>query len=184
MSEEREIVIEIQLTRWVVGAIVIAAVVVALPAIMAMSDGDAVAGPETRTASRASGMRQFYLGGAAAGSTATTTCAAGYHMASLWEINDPSNLKYNTGLGYTSDDSGDGPPTTTWGWVRTGYVSSDANIPGKANCLGWTSHGLNRYGTTAGLPMTWNNDIQDLGIWDLGAGDCSMAHAVWCIEDL
>jgi hypothetical protein len=28
------------------------------------------------------------------------TCAVGYHMASLWEIHEPSNLRYDTALGF------------------------------------------------------------------------------------
>ena len=45
------------------------------------------------------------------GGQARSACAAGYHMASLWEILDTSNLRYNTELGFTQEDSGFGPPT-------------------------------------------------------------------------
>jgi hypothetical protein len=46
-------------------------------------------------------------------------------MASMWEISDPSNLRYDTQLGVTTADSGFGPPAGTsfvafFGWVRTG----------------------------------------------------------------
>jgi hypothetical protein len=62
------------------------------------------------------------------GSQPLTACAAGYHMASLWEIFDTSNLKYDTALGAVSNDSGSGPPTVVIvaghilnaGWIRTG----------------------------------------------------------------
>jgi hypothetical protein len=44
------------------------------------------------------------------GGQALTACAAGYHMASIWEIHDPSSLRYSTVYGFTEDDSGLGPP--------------------------------------------------------------------------
>ena len=34
------------------------------------------------------------------GNQVLTACAAGYHMASLWEILDPSNLKSQHGIGF------------------------------------------------------------------------------------
>src|SRR5512133_3687902 len=60
------------------------------------------------------------------GAEALTACAAGYHMASFWEIRDPSNLRYNTAYGYKTDDSGLGPPTAG-GWIRTGSAASGAD---------------------------------------------------------
>ena len=57
------------------------------------------------------------------GSEALTACAEGYHMASLWEIFDTSNLRYDTQLGATAQDSGLGPPSISGlseGWIRTG----------------------------------------------------------------
>src|SRR5262245_25332331 len=50
---------------------------------------------------------------------APNACAAGYHMASLWEIFDPSSLVYDTALGHLSGD-GSGPPEFHIGWIRTG----------------------------------------------------------------
>ena len=44
--------------------------------------------------------RSFYLTKAThKGFAGETACALGYHMASLWEIHEPSNLSYNTTLG-------------------------------------------------------------------------------------
>src|SRR5262245_3469439 len=40
------------------------------------------------------------------GDAVLTACASGYHMASLWEIWDPSNLQYDIGRGFAQDDSG------------------------------------------------------------------------------
>ena len=57
------------------------------------------------------GPRQFCLTKTGFnGSQALTACAAGYHMASLWEIFDTTVLRYNTALGLTKPDSGSGPP--------------------------------------------------------------------------
>jgi hypothetical protein len=90
-----------------------------------------------------SGPRMFYLTQTAVpGDQALTACAVGYHMASLWEIHEPSNLRYNTRLGVTQDDSGFGPPTGMEGWMRTGSVNNVQNQPGLANCNSWTSHDL------------------------------------------
>jgi hypothetical protein len=58
------------------------------------------------------------------GNAALTAGTAGFHMASLWEIRDTSNLQYDTSRGLTQADSGSGPPTETWGWARTGSGSN------------------------------------------------------------
>ena len=42
-------------------------------------------------------------------SQAVNACAAGHHMASVFELLDPSNLKYDTTLGVQQEDSGQGP---------------------------------------------------------------------------
>ncbi len=56
--------------------------------------------------------RKFYLTGSPVdGAAASGACATGYHMASLWEIFDPSGLDYNTSLGMTLEDSAQGPPS-------------------------------------------------------------------------
>ena len=48
------------------------------------------------------GPRKFYLTQALHnGAQALSACAQGYHMASLWEIHDTSNLRYDTDLGLT-----------------------------------------------------------------------------------
>jgi hypothetical protein len=55
--------------------------------------------------------RRYYMTkGSFDGLGASTACASGFHMANLFEMSDPSNLAYDTTLGFTTDDSGDGPP--------------------------------------------------------------------------
>jgi hypothetical protein len=76
------------------------------------------------SAEAAKGPRKFYLTqDKFNGSEALTACAEGYHMASLWDIFDISNLNYDTTLGLTYDDSGSAPPSDN-GWIRTGVPSN------------------------------------------------------------
>jgi hypothetical protein len=109
-------------------------------------------------------------------------CADGYHFASLWEILDPSNLKYNTDLGHPGFDSGQGPPSYVEGWVRTGYVSSTSSTPGRGNCNVWDSSSSGHYGTIASLPRDWEAG-QDIHVWEVDFGGCPYPFRVWCVAD-
>ena len=109
-------------------------------------------------------------------------CEPGYHFASLWEILDPSNLVYDTALGVFEGDSGDGPPTTWPGWVRTGYGADVSTIVGHANCDAWNSIASEQFGTIARLPSSWLTGAE-LHVWDVGIGDCSVPAHIWCVED-
>ena len=127
-------------------------------------------------------MRHYYLGGAVINAAqALSACTTGYHMASLWELLDTSNLAYNASLGLWQGDSAPGPPTVWQGWVRTGYNSSDANIPGRANCNAWSAD--TGYGTTAGLPSDWETGLEDIHVWAVSTSACSLPAKVWCVED-
>lgn len=110
-------------------------------------------------------------------------CAAGYHMASLWEILDPSALRYNPNLGFGNDDCGYGPPSYTPGWVRTGYSITDTStIPGEANCGVWEK--LEGYGTVINLAEHWDDTSQqDIGFWDSAFRSCGNPARVWCVSD-
>lgn len=123
---------------------------------------------------------QYYLtNGLYTGAQALSACAPGYHMASLWEILDTSNLHYNTSLGYTTDDSGYGPPYGG-GWIRTG-AASDTGSPGEGNCLAWTSDSAAYSGTTMSLPSNWIAGEEDLLGWNVGSAICSApSYRVWC----
>jgi hypothetical protein len=149
-----------------------------------------VADQDSGTSVGAAGVRQYYLTADSnyIGSQASTACAAGYHMASLWEILDPSNLRYNTSLGDSRADSGMGPPSDSYGWIRTGYSSDDgsdpAHGPGRPNCDTWSSSGAANYGTTLNLPSEWTDaDQQDVSVWDAGWRQCSEGASVWCVAD-
>ncbi len=75
-------------------------------------------------------------------------------MASIYEIHDPTQLRYEMNLGLRVDDSGFGPPSEVPGWIRTGGVGyTKSAAPGTssyaANCLGYTSSEMADYGTAA-----------------------------------
>jgi hypothetical protein len=123
---------------------------------------------------------------------APTACAEGYHFASIWEIADPSSLRYNTALGLTSSDSGTGPPTAkkvdtsiliAQGWVRTGYDAFSSRTPGQANCNAWGTNSELARGTVANLPSNWTGGDQDIGVWNTEVQPCDSPNWVWCVQD-
>ena len=187
MKEERTIVIDIVLTGRLVLVLSCVLTVAALLAYLALTGKSAAAAGRGASGemplAQSSGMRQFYLTLLAEpGADAPTACAQGYHFASLWELTDPSNLKYNTSLGLTLADSGQGPPQ--WiGWVRTGYAANTSGAAGRANCDGWTSSDALDYGTFATLPADWTGGVQDMGVWNVSTSICSGIRQVWCIEN-
>jgi hypothetical protein len=122
------------------------------------------------------------------GSQALSACADGYHMASFWEIFDPSNLKYNTELGNTSADSGSGPPIgiAGQGWVRTGAQASTGLTlpPGFTNCNAWTSANEADAGTSANLFLgEGSGSLIIVRPWIVASNNCTFAQRVWCIQD-
>jgi hypothetical protein len=189
---QRTIVIDIKPTRGLVVALSCVLTGVALLAYLMLA-GERVVASGAGASGEASpaqstGKRQFYLTllDEFDGSEALTACAPGYHMASLWEIADPSNLEYNTALGYTRTDSGQGPPTDIYGygWVRTGYVANSDGAAGEANCDVWsTVGGAGVYGSEAGLSSDWTSGSADVDVWDIGLVTCSTGRRVWCMED-
>ena len=110
---EKLIVIDIKLTRGLILALSCVVVFGTLLTFLTLRGDSASASGTEADQAASTGTRQFYLTSALAiGDEALTACAAGYHMASLWEITDLSNLRYNTSLGQASGDSGQGPPTS------------------------------------------------------------------------
>lgn len=119
------------------------------------------------------------------GGEALSACASGYHMASLWEIHDPSNLRYDTQLGRTKDDSGFGPPSGTVGWIHTGNDAGALPLtPGTANCNAWQSVSGNDHGTTVSLPaLQWLDSASVTVPWRPFTFPCNTNQPVWCVED-
>ncbi len=157
--------------------------------ILALLAVSLLATPATADGKKAG--RAFYLTpNPYPGKAALTACAAGFHMASLWEIFDPSSLTYDTALGFTVDDSGSGPPSGVGGWIRTGFYSSSSQTPGQANCSLWTS--VEGSGTVVWLAGVWlfpagapeaSNYIFMTLPWIAVAGSCTAGSRVWCVTD-
>ena len=127
------------------------------------------------------------------GSQALNACAQGYHMASLWEIFDTSNLRYNIALGFTQSDSGFGPPSgfalenpiNAAGWIRTGGPLFNGGVPGPANCSVWTEDSGGDLGTVVFLENNWGQQSPTTVIspWVAATRGCSSAVRVWCVQD-
>lgn len=189
-KDERIVVVDVDLTRLAAAAVATATLVALLWVCLWGNRTVEAEGPSSAarsTDSRAAAARQFYLTTYAMyeGGDALTACASGYHMASLWEVMDPSSLEYNTALGLIQADSGHGPPTGADGWIRTGNSAAASGVPGVANCSAWNSSSMTDEGTVAWLPSDWQT-VPDLLVWHTGSGvswDCETNTRVWCIED-
>jgi hypothetical protein len=125
------------------------------------------------------------------GAGAFGACETGFHMASLFEILDPSNLQYAFDMpeARTQGDSGNGPPRST-GWVRTGgHPGNTPGVPGVANCEAYTSNSENHDGTIIRLVDDWSDPLGAGGYlipgsaWIAYAWDCGTNWRVWCVED-
>ena len=185
MAPKREIIFEIRLGRlWrlalllaVVAAMLLAATVGAAPGRVPNS------GPLAWTATMP-GSYYLTAGDSYDGGDAPSACAKGYHMASLWEIWDVSNLRYEGNLGYQypDGDCGQGPPTDVLGWVRTGEAASTSNEgPGRANCSAYTSTTVIS-GTVVALPNDWSAPASTMGVWVAGTASCASSQRVWCVR--
>jgi hypothetical protein len=134
-----------------------------------------------------SDARHFYVTDFNVATDATlTACSIGYHMASMWEILDPSNLVYNFAHpdAHTKADSGHGPPSFWYGWVRTGQSSSNANTGTFDNCNNWTSTSASDTGVSVRLTRTWETPPAEIGgIWDATDFSCNFTGPVWCVKN-
>lgn len=116
-----------------------------------------------------------------------STCAPGFHFASLWEILEPSSLSYDTQLGtsfQSGGDSGSGPPASlSPGWIRTGFFADAVGLAGNGNCYAWTSSSGSDAGTAVRLSSDWPIDAVSISTpWIGEASVCSDTHGVCCIE--
>ncbi len=127
---------------------------------------------------------------------AITACATGFHMASFFEIMDPTMLQYvqDTNISFHRDASGDqgsGPPSDFSGWVRTGNATDEGmnfDIAGSTNCNSWTSIESGYNGTNVRLAEGWKNEpTNDEFIpswWISLSTPCDNANIrVWCVQD-
>jgi hypothetical protein len=181
-AEPRMIEVNLDLTRPVFSLILLGLLAAVVIAYLAW--GAQAVDASSPSAATYAGMRKYYLTTSAHGGAGpTAACASGYHMASLWEILDTTQLEYNTSLGFTMGDTGSGPPTYVYGWIRTGYFSSTSSTPGQGNCACWTN-GMTGSGTIAQLPSSWSSTYVDLHVWDVATDGCgTTVHHVWCVEN-
>ena len=145
-----------------------------------------VPGSEVIAASSGTGRRFYVTFSRYNSNQVLTACSSGYHFASLWELYDVSNLVYSydhpDAAGWSSGDQGFGPPAQWNGWIRTGYISSIENVPGKANCANWTSTTSGQYGSIIRLQNIWNTPT-NMGSWLVDVQACNYDLYVWCVED-
>jgi hypothetical protein len=133
-----------------------------------------------------SGGRHFYVTSRSYGATEVlSACTPGYHMASLWEILDPSHLTYDSAhpAAYTAADSGHGPPSGWNGWVRTGQSAETRASAGTANCAAWSSTTAIDYGSAVRLVTEWEMNSGEIAAWDASAFPCNAVGPVWCVGD-
>jgi hypothetical protein len=119
-------------------------------------------------------------------SQALSACGSGYHMASLWKILDPSNVKYDTQLAITNGGSGLGPPSVLRGWVRTGFSSSEPGTfePGRAKCAAWTIGDNSQAGTFVSLNQEWDGgSFTNVNQFIPNVAGCQSLAQVWCVQD-
>jgi hypothetical protein len=134
----------------------------------------------------AGGGRHFYLTDANfATDEVLTACADGYHMASLWEILDVSNMVYDYDHpdAHVKADSGNGPPSGWYGWARTGWFSSGSTTAGTGNCLNWTSTSSANSAASVRLATAWEIAPGDIGPWDATSFTCNFSGPVWCVGE-
>ena len=130
-----------------------------------------------------------YLGGQAIQACTLPPPNPTCHMASLYEIIDPSALTYDFVNGFTTADSGQGPPAVIAGWVRTGTPASSPttpNLAGLVNCVAWTDSTASNNGTDVSLLPIWNLGTIIAGAplvspWFGGTNLCSATLPVWCV---
>jgi hypothetical protein len=131
--------------------------------------------------------RKYYLGHSVNGAAPLTACNAGFHMANLTEIFDPTQLDYDTTAagGLDAEDGGNSPPTLFSGWVRTGYASSTSGATGvgQANCSAWTSNNGAEYGTRLLFSSDWIGPATAISPWFATLAFCNQALPVWCVQD-
>lgn len=140
--------------------------------------------------SKVAKTRKFYLTNSSGsdGSQASSACASGFHMASLWEIFDPSNLVYDTSRGLIGGVFGTevGPPNFFIGWIREGgaSVGSEPNTtPGQRDCVGYTSNDSGQHGTVVGLSSDFGSSAGGVDPWASDSKTCDTKLQVWCVQN-
>lgn len=143
---------------------------------------------------RCNGPRWFYLTADPDynGRDALGVCEPGFHMASMWELRDPSNLLYAWELGsqivHRNGDSGWGPPIGDFGWIRTGDIAlTTLSTAGFHNCNGYRSSSSTHYGSIMKLDFVIGEVVAQAYQLHLDLAwyrrTCNMDYRVWCVSD-
>jgi hypothetical protein len=103
-------------------------------------------------------------------------------MASLREIHDTSNLRYDTDLGVTTGDSDSGQPNQ-FGLIRTGENATTVPVPGIGNCNGWTTAAVGAFGTGVTPRSGWDSPAFTVDPWLSNSVTCAAPQRVWCVQD-
>jgi hypothetical protein len=151
----------------------------------AVSGGRATAGNSCDDASCfGSERRRYYLTQSfSAGNHGATGCTAGFHMAAVFELIDLSDLKYDTALGRTSQDSASGPPTSV-GWIRNGTSFNSLLTCGSAQSGPWTSADANDEGSLMSANVgLFGAPASGIPRWETQLTSCDTTHPMWCVED-
>jgi len=124
------------------------------------------------------------------GGDAIKACDLGFHMASISEIQDPSNLQYanksTTASDSLVDDQSKGPPLFHMGWVRSGVYPSSGFV---YDCEDFRDKYETQLGTTLALyDLPFNSDTTQPASyptkgWYTTRYTCSQPEPVWCVED-
>jgi hypothetical protein len=115
-------------------------------------------------------------------------CAPGFHMASLSEIFDPTNLRYDTSLGVFTDEPAAGIPPVRFGWIRVGIIVPEPyqnDTPGRASCNHYTSSDPDLNGTVVAFDDDWAqwSTPNRISPWQATIRACSVSQRTWCVQD-
>jgi hypothetical protein len=124
------------------------------------------------------------------GGDAIMACASGFHMASISEIQDPSNLQYanrsTTAYDSLVGDQSMGPPLNHMGWVRSRVYPPSGFV---YDCEDFQDKYDTQLGTTLALyDFPFNSDAAQPASyptkgWYTTHYSCSQPESVWCVED-
>jgi hypothetical protein len=119
------------------------------------------------------------------GNHGANDCAFGFHMASIFELLDLSDLEYDRTRGYLLNDIGSGPPEAQ-GWARPGTNggATTSCSTGQINSPPWSSNSA----TSDGVVVTpiWGSfatSTDSTPRWRSQVMQCDDAFRVWCVED-
>lgn len=122
------------------------------------------------------------------GGDAIMACDLGFHMASMSEIQDPSNLQYanrsTAAYALLVDGQKLGAPSNRTGWVRSGVSPPSSAY----DCGDWRGRYDTELGNTLALYDFWYASEHDQPIsglntwWQAARKPCSQREHVWCVE--